>query len=581
MANIQNVLVDLSRWVANECDISDIIEKHNKGLSADDYAFTMPVDNKDSFGKLKDLFNGPAGYGTRVTVQQASQRDSVVKEIWDTIEKKKGDIIKHYHKTFKENDIKADVEEFKFDRVTKFSDGSRSIVMDIQETKANGEPKSNLTSGFVIYAKGLRQDKGDPHELMTGTLIAMGKDGIVNVKSINSKGVEKRNAELEEWGTKIYKDHKKVKGFNTKEAKLIEGDVVNLAKAISVSNYVGNLLDKNNAKDIVVYQTGAKWSADIKKFKGKDKAKDTIIKAYNSSDLIVKFNLGQTTHHWGLSLKKKGLGVRESDPTLLNKPVVGEAGGKKTAGYLFLKANTADKKALLQKEEQFWKGVYKIRFGKAATGGSWKKNLNNALGGDEKKAALTGKRGTLRETKDFKYPQNTFFLEIDRVFRKVMKDDNNFKEFLDLCFRIDIQDYVNQENFHFSLITGAGGIGPDGKLTVLKPNEKSSAFLKQVFSYMFEGGKTSIGKFNAEFKLDKTKNKIQAFDPQGRATAAKLFYTMWIDKLRVVDIEVRYKGSITVNPQFQVFITRRFDNFLKQAQRKLDKVGIHAYLPKR
>jgi len=52
--------------------------------------------------------------------------------------------------------------------------------------------------------------------------------------------------------------------------------------------------------------------------------------------------------------------------------------------------------------------------------------LNNALSGDEKKSALTGK-----EYRGKKYPKNTFFQEIDRVFRKVMENDENFKELLD------------------------------------------------------------------------------------------------------------------------------------------------------
>ena len=48
--------------------------------------------------------------------------------------------------------------------------------------------------------------------------------------------------------------------------------------------------------------------------------------------------------------------------------------------------------------------------------------------------------------------------------------------------------------------------------------------------------------------------------------------------LAVVDLEVRYKGSITAKPQLQVFITRRFNNFLKSAEKKMQNLGVHAYL---
>ena len=200
--------------------------------------------------------------------------------------------------------------------------------------------------------------------------------------------------------------------------------------------------------------------------------------------------------------------------------------------------------------------------------------MNDGLVDNEKKAALTGK-----EYGGKKYPKNTFFEEIDRVFRKVMEDDDNFKELLDLSFRIDIDEYVNQNNFHFSLITGIGGLTSNGGISINKPDEKSSAFLKQVFTKMFQGKKVSKTKFKGEFSLPTTKGKFQAFDD--RATAAKLFYTMFIDKLPVVDLEVRYKGSITAKPQLQVFITRRFNNFLNSAKRTMGNLGVHAYLTKK
>ena len=53
---------------------------------------------------------------------------------------------------------------------------------------------------------------------------------------------------------------------------------------------------------------------------------------------------------------------------------------------------------------------------------------------------------------------------------------------------------------------------------------------------------------------------------------------MFIDRLPLVDLEVRYKGSITAKPQLQVFITRRFNQFLKSAERKMKNLGVHAYL---
>ena len=578
MAKKQEILQELATWVAETVDIAKIIATHNKGLPQEDPAYVVPIDNKSASIKQKTQ-----PYGVKVVVNQSTKRDAVMAKIWEKMSAKNmmERIEEKYIETFKENGITVTVDTFTLNRFADISSGSKSIKLSLQEynddgTKRTVKSTGNLadpTKALVIFAKALRTVQGDPHELMSGILIATNK--IYDENSINGLSLEKRNKKLEEICQEIFDNRKKVDGYKEKEAKLIEGDIVNLAKALSISNYINKLLRRNSASNVEVYQTGAKWSKNIAKFKGKDKSRDTIIKSYNSSDLIIKFNLGKETHHWGLSLKKKGYKVNEADPTLLNKPIVGDAGGKKTAGFLFLKAGNSDVQKLKNAEDEFFKDVYRVRFDgeePKTNNASWKKKLNDGLAGDEKKAALTGK-----EFRGRKYPKNTFFEEIDRVFRKVMKDDNNFKELLDLVFRLDIDEYVNQENFHFSLITGIGGLEPNGKIKINKPNEKNSVFLKQVFTSMFQGEKVSnIAKFDGNFKMPTTKGKFQAFD--NRATAAKLFYTMFIDSLPIVDLEVRYKGTITAKPQLQVFITRRFNNFLKSAQRKMQNLGVHAYL---
>ena len=97
--------------------------------------------------------------------------------------------------------------------------------------------------------------------------------------------------------------------------------MVNLAKAVSVSNYI--IDEIGNAKVETVWQTGTKWASEIKKFNVGPKT----IQNYNSSDIIVKFQTKgkhEATHYWGLSLKKRGIG--EPEPTLLNKPAYGAKG---------------------------------------------------------------------------------------------------------------------------------------------------------------------------------------------------------------------------------------------------------------
>ena len=205
----------------------------------------------------------------------------------------------------------------------------------------------------------------------------------------------------------------------------------------------------------------------------------------------------------------------------------------------------------------------------------WKKRLDSHLADNEKNAALTG-----REYRGDKYPTNFFFKELDTVFRRIMTVPANFREFLDLAFRFDIDEYVNTPHFYFSLITGTGDI-KNGKIVVSKVEEKSSALMKEVFNIMFNKGVSNLGNPSAiaqpgTLKLDTTPGKVQAF--AANATAAKLFYTMSIDNMPVVNLEVRYKGAITSSPQFQVFITTEFKTYYKRAQQILETKGIRTVL---
>jgi len=567
-------------------NVPSIIRSHNQ--SASDAEFTQVIDPSD-VGNLKDLFGAKVAYGTRLTVAVKSKRNVIIDKINVVLENKKEEIRELYVDALQDLELNGDVpEDFEVTVDKAFSQGSKTIRLLIKRYTLNKKTnEAKYAAGpdyaFTIFSKGLKNDVSDPHELMTGSLIAMSK--IVNVDQINSKKPHDRNQAIEELLQEIYNNATRVDGIVAKEREAIKGDVVNLAKALSVSNYVVSVINNNGGKIETIYQTGKSWVRDIAHLKGKDKSIDTIIKAYNSSDLIVKFGLGKQTHYWGLSLKKKGIGIREPDPTLLNKPVVGES--KATSGYLVLKA-PSKKTELEGAELNFFAEVYNIKFGNRpyptlnqlkSNRKTWLKKLDEALTDNEKNAALTGK-----EHGGKKYPKNTWFEKIDEVFKEVFAVEDNFKQFLDLTFRINIDSYVGQQHFHFSLITGSGAIDKDGKLVVQRCNEKNSVFLKEVFTTMFQGGPMEVlknkGRSGApKFEVRTTAGKTQAFEKN--AGAAKLFYTLWIDKMPICDLEVRYKGAMTASPQFQVFITRRFQGFLAAAKRKLaDKGRIHAILQK-
>jgi hypothetical protein len=584
-ASLQSKYEDISKKIIMEIlDVPAIIMRHNQSSSDDQ--FTEIIDQSD-VGNLKTLFGAKTAFGTRLTVAVKSKRNVIIDKINSELESKKEEIRKLYIDALAELKLNGDVpENFEITVDKGFSQGSKTIRLLIKRYTLDKTNKAKYASNpdyaFAIFSKGLKNDTSDPHELMTGALIAMEK--IVDVQKINSKKPSDRNEAIEELLQDVYDRASAVDGIVPKEREAIKGDIVNLSKAISVSNYVVSVIKNNGGSIKKVYQTGKSWVRDIAHLKGKDKTMDSIIKAYNSSDLIVKFSLGKQTHFWGLSLKKKGIGIREPDPTLLNKPVVGES--KTTSGYLVMKSPS--KKGELETAElNFFAEVYRVKFGNRphetvaqlkSNRKTWLKKLDEALTDNEKNAALTGK-----EHGGKKYPKNTWFEKIDEVFKEVFSDKENFKQFLDLTFRINIDSYVGQEHFHFSLITGAGGLDKQGHLVVNKCNEKNSVFLKEVFTTMFQGGPMEVLKKRGrskepKFEVRTTAGKKQAFEPN--AGAAKLFYTLWIDKMPICDLEVRYKGAMTSSPQFQVFITKRFHGFLAVAKKKLQDKGIHAILQK-
>ena len=47
------------------------------------------------------------------------------------------------------------------------------------------------------------------------------------------------------------------------------------------------------------------------------------------------------------------------------------------------------------------------------------------------------------------------------------------------------------------------------------------------------------------------------------AGAAKVFFSIMSDSARIIDLEIRYKGSYTANPQFQAVATADFKAIFK------------------
>ena len=379
----------------------------------------------------------------------------------------------------------------------------------------------------------------------------------VDVNSLNNKKDEVKFKEFKKIVDELYKISDKVKDGSGKEGFYIdpktknEPDLVNLAKAISVSNFV---LDEipNTATIDAVWQTGKVWDNEIKKFNVGPKT----IKNYNSSDIIVKFTTkGRqgATHYWGLSLKKADM--QKIEPTLLNKPIVGPR------GFITKKLDQSDLNKIDKAKKNFFVKAIKIKTN--STNYKRKKiesytlkeilKIADGLFTDKKEKAmmLTSKKP---------YPKNTYFEAIHNAFMKLDNDKQFFEEFLDTIFKINLQTYLEDTSFHFSLITGFVYY-KQGKLLVGNPSEKEGRTVSEVFRQIF--GDSDNTQFRINPNVTNSGDKPMAFEKD--AGAAKLFYEMAIGPQRkehsIVMLEVRYKGNLTSEPQFQVFMSMKKNGF--------------------
>jgi hypothetical protein len=116
---------------------------------------------------------------------------------------------------------------------------------------------------------------------------------------------------------------------------------------------------------------------------------------------------------------------------------------------------------------------------------------------------------------------------------------------------------LEDTSFHFSLITGEGDYKKGKILEVKPPLEKEGRTTAEIFRKLFSDPD------NTQFRIVKQADKFHAFEPP--ATAAKLFYEMIIGKpgqpVSIVMLEVRYKGALTGEPQFQVFMSVKQNSF--------------------
>lgn len=300
------------------------------------------------------------------------------------------------------------------------------------------------------------------------------------------------------------------------------GNFNDLATAISAANYI---LDEVSSPS-KIYWTGKGWDADIEKFN----PKLGRIKDYNSSDIVVKDASGK---YYGYSLKKKS-SSKSPDPTLINKPITGKSS-------ILQDIVGADIALIESAKKAFFNLVLKKRLGlsypeiKKMTPKEYTKAINKIT---------TKQWGT-----ELKSRRNIFFKKVEKIIKE--HDKNFIEKFLNLVFRTELGDTLNADEFKFTLLTGIGSFRR-GKVEAETADGQELSNIITALQDLYK----------SDLKVERTSGKVGAWE-EG-AKAAKVFLTISSDGNPILDIEVRYKGSYSAEPQFQATATAHFKNIFKK-----------------
>lgn len=506
-----------------------------------------------------------------------------------------------------------------------FAGSSKPFVLDMEgETSTFGIRRLEKTEEFGGGTGGGK--KIDPHELMTAALIlkygSQGKRLVPTGDYSNLNKAKKAIKELQSTARSII-----YTSANKQETiAAFAGDYQNYGKAISAAD--GFLRDLGtNSKVSRVHATGKQWLKILSKYFAVNKHEYFGDKDYNSSDLIVEVSRQDRSRgkklFVGVSLKKKGIGKKESSPTIINKTVIGENGllsfllgdeartgnfqtaladlyrsraqfffdvikagleaeDPKTREFTMRKLSISDGEkdvkvvspsttmktgspAFKRAQEERVKKVEKKKLenitaylNKLERLVSTNRAISSKVLEQAQKLDQANMTAALRGAWPPKKPvYNQYFFDLDSVIRNPKVAKPLSIALLNIMFKVDLKRLIQDrgrysEEFIFTLITGSGDLVDKGivsKTAEVIPEANSTTVLMELISNPL-----------TIYKLEKPKNYRQAFErnPDG----AKLKYNLFANAENIALLEIRYKGSITAEPQFQAYITPTFSKLL-------------------
>ena len=160
--------------------------------------------------------------------------------------------------------------------------------------------------------------------------------------------------------------------------------------------------------------------------------------------------------------------------------------------------------------------------------------------------------------------KNLFWMAVNKVLEKDSKE--LMTAFLKLIFKVDLQPILDESGqFEFYLLTGIGQRKKD-QIGVEKADVKDLPSTIAALTKIFKEDNIKLGRTVDDKGV--TKRQPWEYNKDERAPA-KLFYTVYNGTKPLLNLEIRYKGSKTAEPQFQAVATPVFKELMKEEPLKL------------
>lgn len=407
-------------------------------------------------------------------------------------------------------------------------------------------------------------DELDAYCKDSGTLRELMIDARDKIKKHIDRHIHFGNSTIEKGFTDLMDE-------NNKEA------LKDLAGGISAAKGVREFLTKSGESggkrlSPSIYMTGNVWPKEVEKFRVSAYGFDD----YNSADVIMT---ADATKFYGISLKKKRSSTG-GEPTLINKAFDTVLQGKKFDNI---------KEELAKARQEYFSGLvieavenglilknHIKNFDQLKKTPQGRKELFEAKQRDKKlfDRSYIDTKGSAKMKDGYKSSNTNDSNSMRYFVNKKLAEKNNplWKEFIkimnehadlfadsliNIILKTKLFDELDSKDlgkykFSFFLVTGVGDVSSKGEVKV---GQASVIPLKTTLC--------GLTRIEEQFKNKKYEIVLDE-QKKGSSDAAKIFLQLKRGNITLLDLEIRYKGAFTPQPQFQGTLNYQFKNLLEK-----------------